>query len=82
MNAGPTDQVVNDAVDAIKVTIAKPDAKNAGSNGQNSDTAGTGKVTGVKRDGRNAGSSGQMMILLVPSEFLIRKVLVRKRMLV
>ena len=38
-DAGPTDQVVNDAVETTKVTTAKPDAKNARSKGKNGDTA-------------------------------------------
>ena len=38
--------------DAVQVTGVELDAKNAGSNGQNGDTAGTGKGTGNERGGK------------------------------
>ena len=61
--------------------LPKPDAKNAGSNGQNGDTAGTGKVTGNKLGDRILVQLVRRAMLLVLSEFLKRKVPVRKQKL-
>ena len=61
--------------------LPKLDAKNAGSNGQNGDIAGPGKVTGNKLGGRILVQLVRRAMLLVLSEFLKRKVPVRKQKL-